>query len=144
MGAVNAAQSEETTNPDPTIKNENEESSEGDEKKSCAEQLVNKDDSINWDIPCFRMFRDSPCWEEFKGSYSCFHYSKEESKGADCFEAFQTFAKCARQYPELFPSVDEDEDEDGEVKEENAENAVEEETPVVDGVEGVERVEIVA
>merc|ERR1712136_134787 len=79
------------------------------EDKSCAEMLVNEDDSINWDIPCFKGFRDSPCWNEFKKSYSCFYYSKEEQRGSDCVDAFRTFALCTKNNPQYFPPDEEEE-----------------------------------
>ena len=31
---------------------------------------------------------NGPCGEEFKASFSCFHYSEKEPKGSDCYEQF--------------------------------------------------------
>ena len=44
---------------------------------------------INWDCPCLGGMAHGPCGEEFKAAFSCFVYSKEESKGIDCIDKFQ-------------------------------------------------------
>lgn len=31
---------------------------------------------------------NGPCGEEFKASFSCFHYSDKEPKGSECIEHF--------------------------------------------------------
>merc|ERR1711997_16647 len=70
-----------------------------------------------------------PCGVEFREAFSCFHYSKEEPKGADCIEAFQAMQDCMKGYPELYEketqSVNlseldsDDKVQDEEIKEEN-------------------------
>lgn len=47
-----------------------------------------------------------PCGEQFKEAFSCFHYSKEEVKGADCVENFRSMQECMQKYPELYPQED--------------------------------------
>merc|ERR1711953_114050 len=84
--------------------------------KSCAEQLVKEDDSINWDVPCFAWIKDTPCWENFREAFSCTHYSTAEPPGSDCMEPMGAFMNCAREHPEYFP-LDDDEDEEGEYEE---------------------------
>lgn len=44
-----------------------------------------------------------PCGVEFREAFSCFHYSKAEPKGSDCYDAFLTMQDCMSQYPQLYP-----------------------------------------
>lgn len=44
---------------------------------------------INWDCPCLGGMAHGPCGEEFRASFSCFVYSKEDPKGMDCIEHFK-------------------------------------------------------
>ncbi|KAF2456253.1 hypothetical protein BDY21DRAFT_59113 [Lineolata rhizophorae] len=44
---------------------------------------------INWDCPCLGGMAHGPCGDEFKAAFSCFVYSTEEPKGADCIEKFK-------------------------------------------------------
>ena len=43
-----------------------------------------------------------PCGETFKAAFSCFVYSKEEPKGADCVELFREMQSCFQQHPEIY------------------------------------------
>lgn len=78
--------------------------------------LINLDGSINWNCPCLGGMATGPCGVEFRDAFSCFHYSKEEPKGSECFEAFRTMQNCMEKYPNVYnrPSRDEDDDEDDE------------------------------
>lgn len=66
---------------------------------------------INWDCPCLGGMTHGPCGEEFKSSFSCFHYSEEDPKGADCIPQFKAMQECFQKYPELYPQDDDDDDE---------------------------------
>ncbi|KAF2472882.1 uncharacterized protein BDR25DRAFT_283460 [Lindgomyces ingoldianus] len=67
---------------------------------------------INWDCPCLGGMADGPCGEEFKAAFSCFVYSTEEPKGMDCIDRFKDMQNCFRQYPEIYGSELEGDDED--------------------------------
>ena len=64
--------------------------------------LINEDGSINWNCPCLGGMASGPCGPEFREAFSCFHYSIEEPKGADCFEQFRAMQDCMAQYPSLY------------------------------------------
>jgi len=64
--------------------------------------LITESGEINWDCPCLGGMAVGPCGVEFREAFSCFHYSKEEPKGADCLEAFQAMQDCMKDYPELY------------------------------------------
>jgi intermembrane space import and assembly protein 40 len=86
---------------------------------------------INWDCPCLGGMADGPCGEEFKAAFSCFVFSTEEPKGMDCVEKFKYVSylrtygdlliwdfrgmqNCFRQYPEIYGSeLDADDEEEG-------------------------------
>jgi intermembrane space import and assembly protein 40 len=66
---------------------------------------------INWDCPCLGNMTQPPCGETFKAAFSCFVYSKEEPKGADCVELFREMQDCFQKYPEIYGSeIDDDKD----------------------------------
>lgn len=44
---------------------------------------------INWECPCLGGMAHGPCGDQFKQAFSCFVYSKEETKGIDCIEHFK-------------------------------------------------------
>lgn len=44
---------------------------------------------INWDCPCLGGMAHGPCGEDFRASFSCFVFSKEDPKGMDCIEHFR-------------------------------------------------------
>ncbi|KAJ4377064.1 Oxidoreductase [Didymella sp. IMI 355093] len=68
---------------------------------------------INWDCPCLGGMAHGPCGDEFKAAFSCFVYSKEEPKGMDCIDKFKDMQNCFRQYPEIYGSeIDNDDDDD--------------------------------
>ncbi|KAF2998867.1 Oxidoreductase [Curvularia kusanoi] len=68
---------------------------------------------INWDCPCLGGMATGPCGEEFKAAFSCFVFSKEEPKGMDCIDKFKDMQNCFRQYPEIYGSeIDTDDDDD--------------------------------
>ena len=71
---------------------------------------------INWDCPCLGGMAQGPCGEEFKAAFSCFHYSKEETKGSDCIPQFRAMQDCFHKYPELYPT---EQEEGGEGEEES-------------------------
>lgn len=84
---------------------------------------------INWDCPCLGGMANGPCGEEFKAAFSCFVHSTEEPKGMDCVDKFKyefgmgrlgslannifrNMQNCFREYPEVYGSELETEDED--------------------------------
>ncbi|KAF2870848.1 hypothetical protein BDV95DRAFT_574741 [Massariosphaeria phaeospora] len=67
---------------------------------------------INWDCPCLGGMADGPCGEEFKAAFSCFIYSTEEPKGMDCVDKFKGMQTCFREYPEVYGSELEGDEED--------------------------------
>ncbi|XP_078034285.1 mitochondrial intermembrane space import and assembly protein 40 [Augochlora pura] len=72
---------------------------------------------INWNCPCLGGMATGPCGLEFREAFSCFHYSKADPKGSDCYEAFKTMQVCMQQYPALYGNKDtsmDDFDEDAE------------------------------
>lgn len=64
--------------------------------------LINQDGTINWNCPCLGGMATGPCGLEFREAFSCFHYSKEEVKGSDCFEEFRTMQNCMSKYPSVY------------------------------------------
>ena len=56
---------------------------------------------INWKCPCLGGIIQSPCGDEFKSAFSCFHYSEGEPKGIECIDSFKQFQNCVEKYPEL-------------------------------------------
>ena len=69
------------------------------------------DGSINWNCPCLGGMASGPCGPDFREAFSCFHYSTEEPKGADCFEQFRAMQECMAQYPSLYDNDKEAEEE---------------------------------
>ena len=57
---------------------------------------------INWDCPCLGGMAHGPCGEEFKAAFSCFVYSEQEPKGAECIEKFRGMQECFRAHPEVY------------------------------------------
>lgn len=74
--------------------------------------LINPDGSINWNCPCLGGMATGPCGVEFRDAFSCFHYSKEEPKGSECFDAFRTMQTCMEKYPNLYHRPKDDDDDD--------------------------------
>ena len=73
--------------------------------------LINEDGSINWTCPCLGGMASGPCGPEFREAFSCFHYSTEEPKGAECFEQFRAMQECMAEYPSLYETGKDDEEE---------------------------------
>ena len=67
---------------------------------------------INWKCPCLGGIVDSPCGQEFKEAFTCFHYSEGEIKGAECIDSFKKFKNCVESHPGEFGYMD-DEAEEG-------------------------------
>lgn len=65
--------------------------------------LILPNGDINWDCPCLGGMASGPCGVEFRNAFSCFHYSKAEPKGSDCYEAFLSMQECMSNYPSLYP-----------------------------------------
>ena len=87
--------------------------------------LITESGEINWDCPCLQGMADGPCGTEFKDAFSCFHYSEEEPKGANCIEQFTAMQKCFLQYPEVYGGLDDD------LEEESAPTEVKDESEIV-------------
>ena len=81
-------------------------SSAEDDSKSCGKQLVKEDGSLNWDIPCFGMFRDTPCWEDFKTAFACIHFSENPDAPMECMDKHELFMECVEKHPNVFPPPD--------------------------------------
>ena len=64
--------------------------------------LIAADGSINWGCPCLGGMAVGPCAVEFRSAFECFHYSTEETKGADCFDKFNEMQECMKKHPELY------------------------------------------
>ncbi|XP_025422760.1 mitochondrial intermembrane space import and assembly protein 40-B-like [Sipha flava] len=64
--------------------------------------LIFPDGSINWNCPCLGGMATGPCGVEFRESFTCFHYSKEDPKGMECREKFTAMWDCMDQYPEVY------------------------------------------
>ncbi|XP_011178199.1 mitochondrial intermembrane space import and assembly protein 40 [Zeugodacus cucurbitae] len=78
--------------------------------------LITSDGEINWSCPCLGGMATGPCGVEFRDAFSCFHYSKADPKGSDCFEAFRSMQDCFTQYPTVYNKStgnDEDDEEGG-------------------------------
>ncbi|XP_064633607.1 mitochondrial intermembrane space import and assembly protein 40-B-like [Lineus longissimus] len=71
--------------------------------------LIMPNGEINWNCPCLGGMASGPCGVEFREAFSCFHYSTEEMKGADCYEQFSVMQKCMADFPEVYPPKDDDE-----------------------------------
>ncbi|XP_036322672.1 mitochondrial intermembrane space import and assembly protein 40 [Rhagoletis pomonella] len=105
-----------------------------------AQGLITSDGEINWSCPCLGGMATGPCGVEFRDAFSCFHYSKADPKGSDCFEAFRAMQDCFVQYPTVYnkSAGNDDEDEPG-LNIANLEDAAPQETssasPTAVGVE---------
>lgn len=64
--------------------------------------LILPNGEINWNCPCLGGMATGPCGVEFREAFSCFHFSKSDPKGSDCYEAFKTMQGCMVQYPSLY------------------------------------------
>jgi len=69
--------------------------------------LILPNGDINWECPCLGGMATGPCGTQFRDAFSCFHYSKAEPKGSDCYPAFLTMQECMSGYPELYPPAQE-------------------------------------
>lgn len=63
---------------------------------------------INWNCPCLGGMATGPCGYEFRSAFSCFHYSKEEPKGSECFDDFRHMTECMAKYPKLYETEADD------------------------------------
>lgn len=70
--------------------------------------LILPSGEINWNCPCLGGMASGPCGVEFREAFSCFHYSKSEPKGSECFDSFRKMQDCMSKYPQLYPSKDDD------------------------------------
>ncbi|XP_065067148.1 mitochondrial intermembrane space import and assembly protein 40-B-like [Rhopilema esculentum] len=71
--------------------------------------LIKPDGEINWNCPCLQGMADGPCGQEFRASFSCFHFSEADPKGSDCIDQFRSMQECFVQHPEVY-SMDDDSD----------------------------------
>lgn len=74
--------------------------------------LILPNGDINWSCPCLGGMATGPCGPQFREAFSCFHYSKSENKGSECFDHFKAMQECMSQYPTLYPADDDDDDDD--------------------------------
>lgn len=66
-----------------------------------------------------------PCGVEFREAFSCFHYSQEEPKGSECYDAFKTMQECMSQYPDLYDDDKKDANKNGpETKDDIPDNGI--------------------
>lgn len=70
--------------------------------------LIFPDGSINWNCPCLGGMATGPCGVEFREAFECFHYSKADPKGADCYGKFQEMQDCFPRYPKVYDKQNED------------------------------------
>ncbi|XP_037949723.1 mitochondrial intermembrane space import and assembly protein 40 [Teleopsis dalmanni] len=64
--------------------------------------VITETGEINWSCPCLGGMATGPCGVQFRDAFSCFHYSTEEPKGSDCYNAFRTMQDCFQQYPTVY------------------------------------------
>uniref|UniRef100_A0A1L8E110 Putative mitochondrial intermembrane space import and assembly protein 40-b n=1 Tax=Nyssomyia neivai TaxID=330878 RepID=A0A1L8E110_9DIPT len=74
--------------------------------------LILPSGEINWNCPCLGGMATGPCGVEFREAFSCFHYSEEEAKGSDCYEAFSQMQACFSKYPTVYNKSGDNDDED--------------------------------
>lgn len=72
--------------------------------------LILPDGSINWNCPCLGGMATGPCGMEFRDAFTCFHYSKAEAKGSDCYSAFEEMQSCMTKYPTVYDRGGDDEE----------------------------------
>lgn len=80
--------------------------------------LIQPDGEINWACPCLGGMATGPCGVEFREAFSCFHYSKADPKGSDCLEPFRQMSDCMAQYPNVYGSKEDKEEERAELAKE--------------------------
>lgn len=97
------------------------------------EGLIKSNGEINWDCPCLQGMAYGPCGEQFKGAFSCFHYSEVEPKGSDCIPQFRDMQECFVKYPEIYGKDDDELDDE----EEDSMNNETETLNTVDGGENI-------
>lgn len=73
--------------------------------------LILPNGDINWNCPCLGGMATGPCGVQFRNAFSCFHYSKAEPKGSDCFEKFKIMQTCMQKFPTLYNREIGDDDE---------------------------------
>ena len=96
------------------------ESEKESQQASKPEEAFNEETGeINWDCPCLGPMTQPPCGDTFKAAFSCFVYSKEEPKGADCVDLFRGMQECFREHPEIYGAELEDEPKDSQPLEED-------------------------
>jgi len=95
--------------------------------------LILPNGEINWNCPCLGGMATGPCGIEFREAFSCFHFSKEEPKGSDCYEVFKTMQSCMVQYPSIYnkdpTEMEEIEREEEEMAKNERKKEVSDETP---------------
>jgi len=64
--------------------------------------LILPNGDINWNCPCLGGMATGPCGVEFRNAFSCFHHSKAEPKGSDCFDKFKIMQNCMQKFPTLY------------------------------------------
>ncbi|MCL4140794.1 UNVERIFIED_CONTAM: hypothetical protein GTU68_025231 [Idotea baltica] len=70
--------------------------------------LVLPSGEINWGCPCLGGMATGPCGVEFREAFTCFHYSKAETKGSDCLDPFRSMSECMARYPGVYGNKDEE------------------------------------
>lgn len=55
---------------------------------------ISDDGNINWDCPCLKDALEPPCGEVFKIAFECYFKSKNQPKGSECINVFDTMQKC--------------------------------------------------
>lgn len=64
--------------------------------------LILPNGDINWNCPCIGGTASGPCGFEFREAFSCFHYSKSETKGSECADKFTSLNACMSEFPTLY------------------------------------------
>ncbi|KAF2713250.1 hypothetical protein K504DRAFT_461802 [Pleomassaria siparia CBS 279.74] len=70
-----------------------------------------------------------PCGEQFKAAFSCFMFSEADPKGMDCVDKFKDMQNCFREYPEVYGSELEPDEDDDVTGDDDKDLAALEETP---------------
>eukprot|EP00040_Diaphanoeca_grandis_P004974 m.30828 g.30828 ORF g.30828 m.30828 type:complete len:144 (+) comp16349_c2_seq1:127-558(+) len=107
-----------------------EEETKLEEEKDPNDQMsaVGPDGEIDWDCPCLSGMTEGPCGDTFKDAFSCFVYSEEEQKGADCMEQFKNLHECMEQNASYYAKDDEEETEETAGDETKSEGKTEDKT----------------
>lgn len=64
--------------------------------------LILPNGDINWNCPCIGSTASGPCGYEFREAFSCFHYSRSDTKGSECAPKFAALNQCMSEFPTIY------------------------------------------